>query len=206
LPGTLGFAIFFAKGWKGNFKEYKMEIDETIKGRRSVRRYQDRDIPDSIIKELLDLATHAPSSMNGQPWYFIVVREKKTKEHLVEIKNRYCPLEKQDYKADFLQMAPVIIVVCVDKQKSYDREIENGVLATANLILGAYSRGVGSVYMSAYRLGEPGISQEVRQVLDIPQDIDPITIVPLGYPDEVPEPKIIRPLEDIISNETFGRE
>lgn len=75
-----------------------MEIDETIKGRRSIRRYQDRDIPDSIIKELLGLAAYAPSSMNGQPWYFIVVRAEKTKEHLVEIKSRYCPLEKQDWK------------------------------------------------------------------------------------------------------------
>ena len=183
-----------------------MEMDEAIKGRRSIRKYQNRDIPDSVMRELLDLAIHAPSSMNGQPWYFIVVRSERKKRKLAEIKNKYCPPEKQDYKADFLQMAPVIIVVCVDKQKSYDREIENGVLATANLILGAYSRGIGSVYMSAYRTGEPGISQEVRQVLGIPQNIDPITIVPLGYPDEVPEPKTVRPLGDMISYETFSKE
>ena len=100
----------------------------------------------------------------------------------------------------------MIIVVCVDKQKSYEREIENGVLATANLMLGAYSRRLGSVYLSAYRMGEPRISQEVRQVLDIPQTIDPITIVPLGYPDEISEPKILSPLEDMISYETFNRE
>jgi len=60
--------------------------------------------------------------MNGQPWYFIVVRAENTKEQLAEIKNRYCPMEKQNYRADFLQKAPVIIVVCVDKQKSYDRK------------------------------------------------------------------------------------
>lgn len=84
----------------------------------------------------------APSSMNGQPWRFIVVKAEKTKEHLVEIKNRYCPVEKQDYEADFLRKAPVVIVVCVDKEKSYEREIENGVLATANLMLGACSRGL----------------------------------------------------------------
>ena len=183
-----------------------MEIDEAMKGRRSIRKYKGSDIPDSIIKELLSLAAHAPSSMNGQPWYFIVIRAEKIKEQLVEIKNRYCPVEKQDYKADFLREAPVIIVVCVDKQKSYEREIENGVLATANLMLGAYSRGLGSVYLSAYRMGEPRISQEVRQVLDIPRTIDPITIVPLGYPDEIPEPKILRSLEDMISYETFIRE
>jgi nitroreductase len=182
-----------------------MEIDKTIKGRRSIRRYQDRDIPDSVIKELLSLAIHAPSSMNGQPWCFIVVRAEKTKEHLVEIKNRYCPVEKRDYQADFLQKAPVIIVVCVDKDKSYEREIENGVLATANLMLGACSRGLGSVYLSAYRIGEPGVSQEVRQVLNIPQNIDPITIIPLGYPDEIPEPKKVSSLEEMISYETFRR-
>ena len=134
-----------------------MEIDETVKGRRSIRRYQDRDIPDSVIKELIDLTTYAPSSMNGQPWYFILVRAEKTKEQLAEIKNRYCPIEKQDYKADFLCKAPVIIVVCVDKTKSYDREIENGVLATANLMLGAYSKGLGRIIAPTYqnRRGHP---------------------------------------------------
>jgi len=182
-----------------------MEIDKTIKGRRSIRRYQDKDIPDAVVKELLDLATYAPSSMNGQPWYFIVVRTEKTKEQIVEIKNRYCPVKKQDYKADFLRKAPVIIVVCVDKEKSYDREIENGVLATANLMLGAYSRGLGSVYLSAYRIGQPEISQQLRQILNIPQNIDPITIVPLGHPDEIPEAKNLIPLERIISYEIFGQ-
>jgi nitroreductase len=182
-----------------------MEIDKTIKGRRSIRRYQDGDIPDSVIKELLSLAIYAPSSMNGQPWCFIVVRSEKTKEHLVEIKNRYCPVEKQDYKADFLRKAPVVIIVCVDKEKSYEREIENGVLATANLMLGAYSRGLGSVYLSAYRTGEPGISQEVKQVLNIPQNVDPITIIPVGYPDEIPEPKRVSSLEEMIFYESFRR-
>jgi nitroreductase len=206
LPGTLGLVIFFAKGWKGNFREYKMEIDETIKGRRSVRRYQDRDIPDSIIKELLDLATHAPSSMNGQPWRFIVVRAKRAKRKLAEIKNKYCPQEKQMYKADFLQEAPVVVVTCVERQISFDREVENGVLATANIMLGAYSRGLGSVYMSAYRAGEPRISEEIRQALGIPENMAPITIVPLGYPDEIPEPKVVKSLNGMISYETFSRE
>ena len=189
----------------GTLGSIKMEIDETIKGRRSVRRYQGRDIPDSVMRELLELATYAPSSMNGQPWHFIVVRAEKAKEQLAEIKNRYCPVEKQEYKADFLRMAPVIVVICVDKQKSYDREIENGVLATAHFMLAAYSRGLGSVYLSAYRRGDPRLSDEIRQTLGIPQHTDPITIVPLGYPNEIPEPKMVTSLEDMISYETFRK-
>ncbi|NWG03422.1 MAG: nitroreductase family protein [Syntrophaceae bacterium] len=183
-----------------------MELKEAIRGRRSIRKYLNRDIPNSVIEELLILAIQAPSSMNGQPWHFIVIREDKIKKRLVEIKNKYCPIEKQSYRADFLSKAPVIIVVCVDKQNSYEREVENGVLATANLMLGAYSRGIGSVYLSAYRHGEPRISEEIREVLNISQELDPITIVPLGYPDEIPEPKNIKPLKEMISYETYCKQ
>ena len=180
-----------------------MELDETIKGRRSIRKYQNKNIPDSIIEELLDLARCAPSSMNGQPWHFIVIKSDMTKKQIMEIKNKYSPPEKRLYRADFLQDAPVVIVVCVDKQKSFGREVENGILAATNIILGAYSRGLGSVYMTAYNSDEPRISKEIKQILNIPENIDPITIIPLGYPDEVPEPEGLRPLEEMIHYEKF---
>jgi len=180
-----------------------MELDKTIKGRRSIRKYQNKNIPDSIIEELLDLARHAPSSMNGQPWHFVVIKSDKTKNQITEIKNKYSPPEKRTYKADFLQNASVIIVVCVDKQKSFGREIENGILATANIMLGAYSRGLGSVYMSAYSNDEQRLSEEIREILDIPENVDPITIIPLGYPDEIPEPKELYSLEEMIHYEKF---
>ncbi|MBN1832570.1 MAG: nitroreductase family protein [Deltaproteobacteria bacterium] len=180
-----------------------MKLDETIKGRRSIRKYQDVEIPDSVIEELLDLALHTPSSMNGQPWHFIVVRRQETKTKLAEIKNRYCPVEKQMYRADFLKDAPVIIVVCVDKNKSYDREVENAVLATLNILLGAFSRGIGTVYMSAYKPDDSRISEEIRKALRIPMSIAPITIIPLGYPDETPEPKTIRDIKGAISYESY---
>jgi len=180
-----------------------MEFINTVKGRRSIRKYQDRDIPDSVVEDLLDLALYAPSSMNGQPWHFIVIREDQTKKELVQIKNRYCPSEKVMYQADFIRNAAVIIVVCVDRQRSYDRGVENAVLATANIMLGAYSMGLGSVYMSAYRANDPKISEEIRKTLNIPPDMDPITIIPLGYPDEIPEPKTIKPLKEVVSYESF---
>jgi nitroreductase len=182
-----------------------MELAEAIKGRRSIRKYQNRDIPDAMIRELLDLARYAASSMNGQPWNFIVIREEKTKNSLIKIKNKNCPQEKSMYRADFIKNAPVIIVVCVDREKSFDREIENAVLATANILLGAFSKGLGSVYMSAYRRGDSSLSDDIRDVLGIPDHVDPITIIPLGYPDESPEPKQLVGLEEVIFHENFGR-
>ena len=100
----------------------------------------------------------------------------------------------------------MIIIICVDKRKSYDREIENGVLAAANLMLAAYSKGLGSVYMSAYRTGEEGISRAVRNALNIPPGVEPISIVPLGYPNESPEPKVLQRIEEIISYETYYKQ
>ena len=182
-----------------------MDIGETIRARRSIRRYQKRDLPDPVIEDLLDLARHAPSSMNGQPCHFIVIRKEEMKRRLVEIKNKYCPFEKKAYRADFLQHASAIVVVCVDKRESYDREIENGLLAAANILLGAQAKGLGSVYMSAHKADEPAVAEEIRQALGIPEHMDPISLLPLGYPDERPEPKDMKPLREIISYEAFGK-
>jgi nitroreductase len=182
-----------------------MDLVDAIKGRRSIRKYQNKDISDDVIKQILDLAIHAPSSMNGQPWYFIVVRDNEMKKRLVEIKNRYCPAEKSMFRADFLQDAPVVIVVCVDIEKSYDRELENAVLATANIMLGAFHLLIGSVYMSACKTDDAGVSEEIRKILDIPPNIAPMTIIPLGYPDETPETKEVKTLEEVVFHEAFGK-
>jgi nitroreductase len=124
---------------------------------------------------------------------------------LAEIKNRFCPVEKQVYQADFIGHAPVILLVCVDRERSYEREVENAVLATANIMLGAVHKGLGSVYMSAYRANDPRISEEIRNLLEIPENIAPITIIPMGYPNETPEFKELRSLDEAIFYEAFGK-
>ncbi len=183
-----------------------MDLDEAIRGRRSIRTYRKEAVADAVIHEILDLARHAPSSMNGQPWHFIVIREEATRQRLVEIKNRHCPIEKQAYRADFLLQAAVIIVVCVDKRESYDREIENGLLAAANILLGVHAKGLGSVYMSAHKADEPAVAEEIRRVLGIPEHMEPISLLPVGRPGEQPGPKEMKPLKEMISHEVFGTE
>lgn len=180
-----------------------MTVDEAIKTRRSIRKYQDKPVSESDVSHLLDLARYAPSSMNGQPWHFIVIREYKIKKEIAEIKNRYCPVEKRSYEADFLETAPVVIVICVDIEHSFGRDLENSVLAAANLLLVACATGLGSVYLSAYTADEPKLAEEIERTLNIPKNIKPITIIPLGYPDEVPLPKALRPLKEMIHLERF---
>jgi nitroreductase len=182
-----------------------MELDSAIRGRRAIRKYRQEEIADGVVEDILDVARYAPSSMDGQPWQFIVVRDAQTKKKLAEIKNAHCPIEKQAFRADFIQCAPVIIVVCVDKGRSYDREIENGLLVAANILLAAYSRGIGSVYMSARQESAPALAEEIQEALGIPPHIHPISLLPLGYPDETPRPKGMKPLEEFVSYEAYGR-
>lgn len=182
-----------------------MEFEQVVRTRRSIRKFSTDEVPDELVRSLIDCAVRAPSSMNGQPWHFIVVRNAETKKRLAEIKNRYCPVEKSDYSADFLLGAPVLVLTCVDRARSFDRGIENGVLATAHLLLAAANNGLTGVYMSAYKTGTPEVADEIRAALSIPADIDPITLVPIGYPAEKAEPKTIKSVDEVVFNEAFGR-
>ena len=110
-------------------------LDKVVAGRRSIPIYDRRDVSDSVVRELLDLARHAPSSMNGQPCCFLVIPDEATRSRLAEIKNLHCPPEKRSYPADFLADAPVIVAVCVERSRSFGREAENGILASAFLLL-----------------------------------------------------------------------
>jgi len=182
-----------------------MDFEEVIRSRRTVRHFATREVPDELVRTLVDCAVRAPSSMNGQPWSFIVIRNKETKQRLAEMKDRYCPPEKREYPAGFLVKAPVVVVTCVDRATSYDRGLENGVLATAHLLLAAANHGLTGVYMSAYKDGTPAVAAEIRSILNIPAHVDPITLVPIGYPGETAETKTIKSPGEVIFHEAFGR-
>lgn len=182
-----------------------MEFEQVIRVRRSIRKFSDAEVADELVRSLIDCALRAPSSMNGQPWCFIVVRNAETKKRLAEIKDKYCPPEKRDYSAGFLREAPVLVITCVERARAFDRGIETGVLATAHLLLAAADKGLAGVYMSAYKSGTAELADEIRALLNIPADIDPITLVPIGFPAAAPGPKTIKSAEEVVFNEAFGR-
>lgn len=182
-----------------------MEFHDVVRTRRSIRKFSNADVPDTLLETLIDCALRAPSSMNGQPWYFIVVRSDETKRRLAEAKDKYCPPEKREYPAGFLRGAPVVVITCVDRARAFDRGIECGVLATGHLLLAAADHGLTGVYMSAYKDGTPDVANEIRTILGIPADIDPITMVPIGYPGDVAEPKSVMPADEVVFHEAFGR-
>jgi nitroreductase len=181
-----------------------VRLDECIRSRRSIRRYQPREVPDALVFEILDLARHAPSSMDGQPCCFVVVRRGETKRRLAETKDAHCPLHKRAaYPAGFLGAAPVVVAVCVERDRAHGRDRENAILATAFLLLAAHARGLSGVYLSAYQKDGPGLALEIGRLLDLPPEVEPVTLVPLGYPAEDAPPKMMRSITTLVHQETF---
>ena len=182
-----------------------MEFNEVVTRRRSVRRFSSAPVADETVKKLIECALQAPSSMNGQPWRFIVIRSQEIKKQIADMKDLHCPPEKRQYSAQFLVTTPVIIIICVDCSRSYDRGVENAALATGYLMLAAANYGLTSVYLSAYTTGRPEVDRDLRKILEIPDGFDPMTIVPIGYPGESPGPKVLKSINEVVFLETFGQ-
>jgi len=174
-----------------------MQTTECIKTRRSKRLFLNKEIPESVVKEIIQCAVSAPSSMDCQPWHFVIVKKKESKEALTKL--------KEEGNKDHILTAPITLIVCVDTDKSPGRYIEDGVTATQNILLAAHSLGLGSVYVTGFNTSKPEVASEIRKILNLPKNIMPITILPLGYPNpsETLEEKIIPDLDKIIHHDKW---
>lgn len=154
-----------------------MDTINCIKTRRSRRLFLDKEVSDEKINQILECGITAPSSVDCQPWHFVIVKDKYKIQKLSELKKR------DGYK--HILSAPVSIIVCVDIEKSPSRYIEDGVTATQNMLLAIHELGLGSVYLCANKLSKPEVAQKVKDIFSIPENIIPITILPLGYFDSL---------------------
>lgn len=158
----------------------KMETIDNIKTRRSRRLFLDKEIPKEILNKILECAINAPSSMNCQPWHFVIVKDKNIKEKLAYLKT--------EHNQKHILTAPVSIIVCVDKEKSPSRWIEDGITATENILLASHDLELGAVYISGFSPSDEEVTKKLKQVLQLPENIIPIVIIPIGYPN--PEEKL----------------
>ena len=85
------------------------------------------------------------------------------------VQEQMVPEKKREYWADFLKSAPVVLVLCVDRKRSYGRWIENGTIAATYILLPAAALNLGATFMTAYNLKRPGQLRELRRLLAIPR-------------------------------------
>jgi nitroreductase len=173
-----------------------MNLLEAIKGRRSMRAFKNRPVSNEDIDILIEAAQCAPSAGNIRPWEFVIVRKPEIKRRLAEAA----------LQQSFIEEAPVVLVVCANASRSsqvYGMRgetmycIQDTAAATQNILLTAYSLGLGTCWVGAFK------EEEIREILNVPQGIRPVAIVPVGYPAESPVPRGRQPASMIVHYETF---
>ena len=176
---------------------------KTILNRRSIRRYQEKDIPNEVLDYLLEAARWAPSWANTQAWEFVVVRDRSIKEKIQATVNNRNP----SYLA--LVNAPVLLVVCGQLKKSgyYNDQYPTKFgsdwfmydlgLATQNLCLAAHDSGLGTVIVGLFD------HDRVGEVINLPANHEVLVLIPLGYPDQNPKPPKRRERDEFVHYDTF---
>jgi len=166
-----------------------LDCIEALLSRRSIRVYQDKDIPIQHVLKALDIARYAPSSRNSQPWRFIVVNDQNLLNQLSEIHPHANPLKR----------AKIAIVVLAVPEESPTSYMVDASLSTLYIWLALHCTGLGAVWIQTLRNID-----EIRRILNIPENIIPVAILAVGYPAEKPEAKARKKLEDIVYINKYG--
>ncbi|MCG3212664.1 MAG: 5,6-dimethylbenzimidazole synthase [Anaerolineae bacterium] len=140
-----------------------MDVFEAVRTVLAVRQYQDKAVPPAIIRRIVEAGRLTGSSMNQQPWQFIVVEERATLRKLGALIRT----------GPYLAQAPLAIVVAVE-QTQY--AVSDGSRAIQSMLLTAWAEGVGSNWV-----GFTGMS-EVSALLGIPAGLEVLAVLSFGYP------------------------
>lgn len=169
-----------------------MDTLETIMARHSVRGYRPDPVDDDTLTRLLEAARQAPTAANRQPFRLIVLHTRGREEEIRRIYGR----------AWFVEAPLVIAVVAVPGEawrrvddKPYD-EVD-ATIAMDHLILAAASLGLGTCWVAAF---DP---RAAREVLGLPDDVEPIAFTPVGYPAKDPAATSRRPLAELVRYERW---
>ena len=157
-----------------------MDLLKAVKERRSIRDFQKRKIPDETVDKLIEALIWAPSAGNLQARKFYFIKDEKTKKKIAAAA----------LNQNFIAEAPLVIVGCTDSRVSYKYgergvhlySIQDVALSIMGMMLVAHEKGLGSCWVGAFR------EDEVFKILNMPKNLRPVAIVPVGYPSKIPPP------------------
>jgi nitroreductase len=172
--------------------------------RRSIRKYRNQTVEEEKILQMLESARLAPSGSNTQPWHFILVKSDETRKKLAE----------KSHNQSWMVSAPVFIVCVADIRSRIKEEerleldenspqhelkqiIRDTAIATEHIVLTAESLDLGTCWVAHFT------QEDIRPVLNIPSDKYVLSIITVGYPDEEPEARPRKRLEDMLHSEAW---
>ena len=142
-----------------------MNVFEAVRTLLAVRSYQDTPVAEEIIRRIVEAGRLTASSMNRQPWHFIVVQNRDTLHQLGTLVRT----------GPYVAQAPLAIVVAIDKTPF---AVSDASRAIQSMLLTAWDEGLGSNWVGFGGLGA------IKALLDIPDEVDVFAILPIGYPTE----------------------
>lgn len=165
------------------------EVFEVVRTVLAVREYQDKDVPDEVVRRIAEAAHLTASASNLQPWHFVVVRERKNLSELGALVRT----------GPYIARAAGALVVAYERKSPI--AVSDASRAIQSMILTAWAEGVGSNWT-----GFGGLDG-VRKMVGLPEEYDVLAVVPFGYPKRSlgKGKKKRKPLGEVVSAEHFGR-
>ena len=181
-----------------------MDFFDVVTTQRAMRRLKPDPIPEPVLRQIMDAAVCAPSGGNRQGWRFVVVRDPAKRARLGELyREGWRELSKLPYYAgvakeppgsparkmldsaahlaEHMGEAPVIVVACIHLDPGTKPTVTTGASiypAVQNLMLAARALGIGSCLTTIHRYRDA----QVKELLDVPPDVETVALIPLGYP------------------------
>ena len=170
-----------------------MEFRKLITERYSVRAYKPDPVSQDVLHQVLEAARLAPTAANCQPFQIIVIHTAGREAGLRRI-----------YHRPWFVQAPLILCACgvpaqgwvrsEDKRRYLDVDVA---IVMDHLILAASDLGLGTCWIAAFN------AKAAREILHLPDDVEPLIFTPLGYPADQPGPKERKPLEELVRYERW---
>ena len=167
---------------------------DSILRRRSIRKYTSQSVSDELINRLLTAGMSAPSACNQQPWHFIVINDQSILKKLTSISSAYSMLDN----------AAVAMLICGEPETTVLRHFweQDCSAATENILLAAQAHGLGGVWLGVHP--DEKLVNPIRDILKVPEHIQPFAMVSLGYPAEE-RPFVNRFKEDRVHYNIFQK-
>lgn len=175
----------------------KNDAMETIMTRTSIRSFTNRTVSADTVEMLLRAGMAAPTAVNKQPWHFVVIDDRAVMDSL----------GGNGRQSQMWKEATLAIAVCGDLNKAMEGPgqpywIQDCSAATENILLAAHALGLGAVWTGCYPIEERVAN--VSRVLNLPENLIPLGVIVMGYPNEQPAPKDKWKPENV-SHNGFGK-
>ncbi len=164
------------------------EVFEAVRTVMAVRQYQDKVLPDEVVRRIVEAGRLSASGGNSQPWHFVVVRDRVGLRKLGSLVRT----------APYIANAAAAVVVAFEKEKG-QIGVADATRAIQSMILAAWGDGVGSNWTGFSSL------DAVRTEVGLPDSLQVIAVLTLGYPaQKVIGKKKRKPFDEVVSGERFG--